>query len=161
MEAYKKYFYIGNNIVFSSSNAIETNLLPDVDPSLLKVPSMKTVSSDYNRHIGYCIILYLPALLKPKQLCNYSVITLGRHDKYLNIQPTVDLSDHNALALGVSRIHAEITYEAPNYYVRDLNSKNGTWVNKTKLIADEKIQLINQDSLRLAHFMIHVISHQN
>ena len=57
-------------------------------------------------------------------------------------------------------MHAEITYDNSNYYVRDLNSQNGTWVNQSKLIGDKKIQLINQDSLRLAHFMIQVSMHQ-
>jgi len=66
----------------------------------------------------------------------------------------VDLSEHHAALLGVSRIHAEIIYEDSNYYVRNLGSKNGTWVNKTKLISNEKIKLSNHDTLRLAHFTI-------
>ena len=89
------------------------------------------------RREGHCIILYLPAILEPIQLWNQTLITLGRSDKHLNLYPMVDLSEHHAALLGVSRIHAEIIYEDSNYYVRDLGSKNGTWVNKTKLISNE------------------------
>ena len=160
MDESKKDFYIGNNLVFSSQDAIETSLLPEVDVSVLKTPLVK-VHPEYKRRGGHCIILYLPAILEPIQLWNYAVITLGRYDKNLDLQPMIDLSDHHALLLGVSRIHAEITYEGSNYYVRDLNSKNGTWANTVKLIANEKVQLVNQDTLRLAHFMIQVSVYQN
>lgn len=151
---------LGDNIIYSSQNPIETNLLPDVNAPTATAPLTKAIP-DHKRHRGHCIILYLPAILDPIQLWNQSLITLGRKDNYLNLYPTVDLSDHHAALLGVSRLHAEITYENSNYYVRDLNSKNGTWVNKNRLIADEKIQLVNQDTLRLAHFMIQVSAYQN
>lgn len=110
---------------------------------------------------GNCIILYLPAILEPIQLWNQTPITLGRSDKHLNLYPTVDLSEHSAALLGVSRLHAEISYEDSGYYVRDLDSKNGTWVNQKKLLLNEKIQLANHDTLRLAHFMIQVSLYQN
>ena len=114
------------------------------------------------RRKGHCIILYLPAILEPIQLWNQTLITVGRNDKHLNLlYPTVDLSEHHAALLGVSRLHAEISYEDSGYYVKDLGSKNGTWVNKKKLLLNEKIQLANYDTLRLAHLMIQVSLYQN
>lgn len=159
MKESKKESLIEDNTTFSSRDAIVTKYLPELDASVL-TPLMKSIPNN-KRRSGHCIIFYLPAILEPIQLWNYTVITLGRYNNHLNLHPTIDLSNHHGSLLGVSRLHAEITFEDSDYYVRDLNSRNGTWVNKTKLMADEKIKLGNQDTLRLAHLMIQVSSYQN
>ena len=56
--------------------------------------------------------------------------------------------------------NAEISYENAAYYVQDLESKNGTWVNKTKLLPKQKMPISHRDSLRIGHFMIQVGSCQ-
>lgn len=105
---------------------------------------------------GPCIMLYLPDGLEPVQLHNIAVVTLGRSDKNKKTQPMLDLNANHAKLLGVSRIHAEIFYRDGNYFVRDLESTNGTWVNNHKLENHEEIQLSDGDSLRLANLMIQI-----
>jgi hypothetical protein len=112
------------------------------------------------RRIGHCIILYLSGMREPIEIWNQNQIILGRFDSKLNYRPTVDLSEHHAAQLGVSRIHAEISYEKAAYWVQDLESKNGTWVNKTKLLPMQKMPISHRDSLRIGHFMIQVGSCQ-
>ena len=47
---------------------------------------------------------------------------------------------------GISREHAVITHEKPGYYITDLGSRNGTYVNGRPI--SEKTKLANGDLLR-------------
>jgi|GEM_PF-1113865 len=49
----------------------------------------------------------------------------------------------------VSRRHAELRNEAGAWYVRDLDSSNGTFVNGRRLAADERVALQPGDRIRL------------
>lgn len=53
------------------------------------------------------------------------------------------------LAPGISRVHACIKRENGEFYVRDMNSTNGTFVNGKELRGDEKYLLSNGDRVRL------------
>ena len=53
----------------------------------------------------------------------------------------------------VSRMHAQITREGESYRIRDLESKNGTFVNGNRLKADE-LRLKNGDRIELAEGQI-------
>ncbi|MGB7338396.1 MAG: FHA domain-containing protein [Phototrophicaceae bacterium] len=138
----------------------EMNINTNVETRQLGV-----INSDYLRFdsaIGHealkgpGIVLYLPDDARPIELWNIAVVSLGRTDRYSTVQPSIDLSKHHASLLGVSRIHAEIFYRDGKYYVRDLNSTNGTWVNNIKLVHGEEAELLNGDSLRLGHLMIQI-----
>lgn len=48
----------------------------------------------------------------------------------------------------VSRIHAKIEREGDGYYLMDLNSRNGTYVNGVPLEAEESRRLKDQDRIR-------------
>ena len=47
----------------------------------------------------------------------------------------------------VSRFHAQILHEGDRYYVKDLNSRNGTFLNDKRIAPQEKIPLKNGDRL--------------
>jgi hypothetical protein len=49
----------------------------------------------------------------------------------------------------VSRKHAELSIENNSIYIKDLNSKNGTFVNDKKISHGEKIELKNNDLICL------------
>lgn len=49
----------------------------------------------------------------------------------------------------VSRIHAEIIMENKKYFVKDLNSTNGTFLNGIRLEANEKLELNIDDEVRI------------
>ena len=49
----------------------------------------------------------------------------------------------------VSRTHAEISYERDSFWLRDLDSTNGTWVNGKRLDNMEDHQLCNDDIIEL------------
>ncbi len=50
----------------------------------------------------------------------------------------------------ISRMHAQIIQENGQYYVIDLSSTNGTWLNETKLDPNMKYPLCSTDTITLA-----------
>lgn len=51
----------------------------------------------------------------------------------------------------VSRYHAKLTKEEDKYYITDLNSTNGTFVNESLLTSNEKKEIIQGDKIALAN----------
>ncbi len=51
----------------------------------------------------------------------------------------------------VGRIHCRIIRTGSSYAVEDMNSKNGTYLNKTKLLPHQKRELSDGDVLRIAN----------
>ena len=68
--------------------------------------------------------------------------TIGRWDADNGIFPDVDLDAHDQEAK-VSRRHARIKFLNGQYYVEDLGSTNGTYVNRGRRLLPGNAQLIN------------------
>ncbi len=49
----------------------------------------------------------------------------------------------------VSKFHATVTFKLGKAYLKDIGSKNGTYINKKKVNIDEMIELKNQDVIIL------------
>jgi MFS transporter, ACDE family, multidrug resistance protein len=62
---------------------------------------------------------------------DFQVINIGKSRGSIN--PEVDLSDFPNSGV-ISRVHAQIRYDENEYYIQDLNSSNGTFINKYPLI---------------------------
>jgi hypothetical protein len=108
------------------------------------------------RRKGYSISLYLPVVRDPIEIWNIPVTTLGRRDNRQQIYPTVDLAGHHAVQLGVSRLHAQIVFKDGCFYLLDLASKNGTWLNGKQLCPNQAEPISHRDTLRIGHLIIHV-----
>lgn len=70
---------------------------------------------------------------------------------------TIGRTDQSDLVLNsklVSRNHAEITRIGDDWFITDLKSGNGTFLNGKKLKANEKTPLISSDSIRIEEFEI-------
>ena len=50
----------------------------------------------------------------------------------------------------VNRIHARLRKSDEKYYLRDMNSKNGTWVNQQELVGECEVVLKDGDEIRFA-----------
>lgn len=59
-------------------------------------------------------------------------------------------ADGKLLSSGVSRNHARITREENNFYIEDLNSRNGTYLNGKLLAYKQKCQVKPGDHLKFA-----------
>ena len=60
-------------------------------------------------------------------------IVLGRNHQTNRVQPDIDLTPYGGTEQGVSRIHAVIRHNERGWWIEDLNSSNGTWVNGRRI----------------------------
>lgn len=59
-------------------------------------------------------------------------------------------SDYAIFEKGVSRMHADITFEGGRYFITDLNSTNGTFLNGKEIETGKAICLKEGDEIRIA-----------
>jgi pSer/pThr/pTyr-binding forkhead associated (FHA) protein len=76
---------------------------------------------------------------------------LGRSDPMEEINPDVDLSVYGGYEHGVSRRHAVIHREGESYSLEDLDSTNGTMVNRQKVLPGNPVNLVEGDVIHLGH----------
>lgn len=91
---------------------------------------------------------------KPIQAQGETII-LGRYDPGGSVT-SVDLSDYNAAELGVSRQHARLKRRDQSYIIEDLDSTNGTWVNKNHLKPRKPYDLRNGDMIQLGQLAMYI-----
>ncbi len=94
------------------------------------------------------LLLVIAGKDQPIFLTKSNVLILGREVR-AESTACVDLTPHNAFHLGVSRQHASIELSRGRYFIRDLESTNGTWVNDVKLIPHQAYGLNSGDLIRL------------
>jgi len=83
-------------------------------------------------------------------------IVIGREDADNNIFPDIDTTTFGGNQAGVSRRHAQITLQLNQYFIQDLNSTNGTYVNRIKLGQVQKFPLNHDDELVLGRLRFRV-----
>lgn len=81
---------------------------------------------------------------------------VGRCSGTAGSQPDVDLSLFAAEEKGVSRLHIQINHRNALFYVTDLGSLNGTWLNGFCLSPHIERLLRDGDGLRLGRLVIKV-----
>ncbi|MDD4188552.1 MAG: DUF6382 domain-containing protein [Eubacteriales bacterium] len=73
-----------------------------------------------------------------------------------------DLADLIISNKTIGKIHAEIIRKSGEYYIKDLNSRNGTCVNNIRIDPGTEVKLTHRDILTFANEdYIFVISHKN
>jgi pSer/pThr/pTyr-binding forkhead associated (FHA) protein len=56
-------------------------------------------------------------------------IIIGRYHPTNAVQPQVELTPFGATTAGCSRLHAAVGHDEFGWWIKDLNSSNGTWIN--------------------------------
>lgn len=83
-------------------------------------------------------------------------LVVGRADNVTDYLPEIDLTPHGAYRLGLSRRHAIILLEGERLVVKDLNSRNGTFVNGV-IVASGGTQILRDgDELRFGNLSMRV-----
>ena len=95
------------------------------------------------------IVLFVQNYREPVGLVVDKEILLGRRLGGTRGQAYLDLEDYGAFDKGVSRTHAKIVRDDDSFFVEDLGSSNGTFVNGTPIGANKTFSLDNGDELRL------------
>ena len=93
---------------------------------------------------------YMPQQPEPHILIDVDELIIGRTGG----ENRLDLSLQYGSMLGVSREHAKITFVDGQYFITDLNSSNGTYLNNHKLADDRPHLLESSDQLRFGHFVV-------
>ena len=95
-------------------------------------------------------------LLKPKHLMLQSQKKLEEVMEIMARDTTLGSSRHHSDLLlnypTISRNHARIVYLEDNYYLEDLSSTNGTYLNGRKLLPGEQKELTTKDMVQFAEY---------
>ena len=86
-------------------------------------------------------------LIVEKGIDDASVIPLDRAAHVIGKSPEADILADNPY---VSRNHAQISVNGDHYEIRDLGSKNGTYLNGVRLTESDRSRLKNDDRIELA-----------
>lgn len=78
---------------------------------------------------------------------------IGREDPISGIYPEIDTSASDGDTSGVSRRHAEIVRQSNQWFLQDLNSTNGTFVNNQRLAPHTRHPLRSGDQIRLGKWI--------
>jgi hypothetical protein len=87
-------------------------------------------------------------------------LIVGRADNITDYIPEIDMTEHGAYRLGLSRRHAVIQRDGNSLVVKDLNSRNGTFVNGAIVPGGNTHPIRNGDELRFGNLVTHVIFEQ-
>lgn len=83
-------------------------------------------------------------------------VIIGRRDPTANIAPAVDLTAHGGYQMGISRHHARLNIQDQRLILTDLGSRNGTYLNGTKLESQSSSPINNGDEIRLGKIVMRV-----
>ena len=83
-------------------------------------------------------------------------LLIGRKDNARGIFPDIDLGLDGGYDAGVSRRHAILSYKGNVYFVEDLGSGNGTFVNGQRLGPQTPTPLANGDEVKCGTLLMRV-----
>lgn len=131
------------------------NNLPDNLPSSKTNTAQRAPSPD--SPAAWRLVLNVGEDRKPLNLSVSERMTIGRAGSDPSLpQPTIDLSRFGALDLGVSRLHAALTFHDQTLFVEDLDSTNGVRINGLRIEPSTPIRLRNGDELELGQLRVSV-----
>jgi hypothetical protein len=102
-----------------------------------------------NTTLSDCLLIYIPNRRSPIICENMSELILGHSIDAKETIPLLDLTQYQAVNLGVSRRHARISHNEKCYFIEDLDSTNGTWLNSKKISPLQRFQIQRGDRIRL------------
>ena len=85
---------------------------------------------------------HIPLVEQPELL-------IGREDDISGIYPDVDMTPHDGEEGGISRRHAKLIHDQGAWFVIDLDSTNGTFVNEAEVTPKTRVALKDGDTIRL------------
>lgn len=101
------------------------------------------------------IMAFIPSSRKRIQLELQKEIRVGRANADTKFFPEMDLTQFDAVAHGVSRMHALIRLTSQGVALVDLDSTNGTYLNNYRLVAHQPYLLNNGDEVLFGDLLVH------
>ncbi len=119
--------------------------------------SPKPAAIEYNPSTGANVaVLLFQTESRRVNLDEGAEILLGRTHPTNAVDPQVDLTGYDAPSKGVSRIHAAIKRDPAGWWITDLDSSNGTWVNGQRLAPHQRYQLKGVNDVQLARLTFRI-----
>ena len=84
-----------------------------------------------------------------------SELIIGR--AYKDKVPNIDLAPYGGSKAGVSRQHSRLICRNDEWFVEDLGSTNGTFVNGVKIAPHQAVALKNDDLIRCGQIELHFV----
>jgi pSer/pThr/pTyr-binding forkhead associated (FHA) protein len=81
-------------------------------------------------------------------------VVIGREDPVSGVFPDLDLDPHGGHEAGVGRRHAQLIMQNGQIFIEDLDSVNGTAVNKQRIEARKPHPIQNGDEIRLGKMIL-------
>ncbi len=81
-------------------------------------------------------------------------VVIGREDPVSGIFPDIDLDPHGGHEAGVGRRHAQLVLQGGQILLEDLDSVNGTVINKVKLLPHKPQPLQHGDEVRFGKMVL-------
>lgn len=100
--------------------------------------------------------LHIDGKICPVQLTPNGLVLVGRDDCEGHAGADVDLTPYDGYEKGVSRIHAALVLEDGMLKVKDMESTNGTFVNRQQVTNGQWRVVRDQDELRLGTLVLKV-----
>lgn len=102
------------------------------------------------------LVVFVSGYQEPIAVVLSKRTVIGRRSGADTTKPHIDLDRYGAFESGVSRKHAVIHSSDDGFYIEDLGSSNGTWVNEVLLPPHEPRLLENASEIRVGHMRLRV-----
>jgi hypothetical protein len=106
--------------------------------------------------LGEVVLITERGMRRLDFLSNERAFILGRFTQLYRYTNFIDLTPFGGKEFGVSRIHAQIHLEDGLFYITDLNSKNGTFLEGTWITANQPMKLQSGDLITLGRLHLQV-----
>lgn len=125
--------------------------------AFLRLPDRESDGEMTEDKVWRIVLVNLVTRQEPTALEVWSEITIGR--RVGAPQVDLDLSSHNGLELGVSRVHARLRPMSEGLYLFDKGSTNGTYVNNVKATTETPLKIKDNDiiSFGALKFLVKVV----
>ncbi len=135
----------------SATATPEATLAPTIEPEIVEnISTTGSVTPDKieatQLQVQTVSLLHIQTSTKLELPQGIAVIHVGKPND--RVPPDIDVTGFPSSEI-VSRIHADIRIEAGNYYLEDVGSANGTYVNHTPLQPGNRHRLRSGDRIAL------------
>jgi len=132
---------------------------PDDDPAYIPTPELEpypassSIEPSQVSFISGSLVLQKSNVMLPLPKDRLEII-IGREDSVSNIFPDIDLEPHGGHEAGVGRKHARLVMIEEQLCLGDMNSINGTFLNRQKITPGKLYSMKNGDEIRLGRFVL-------
>jgi hypothetical protein len=134
----------------------QTSILPFAAESVTAVPPSLSPEGAGETARPSSITFVIPSSGRRVVLKDVRQIDIGRMDERKDIEPGLDLTQDDGARHGVSRRHALIRFTARGAILMDLNSTNGTVLNRYRLMPERPYLVRTGDEIQFGRLLTHV-----